>query len=188
MGLYLGYVGGWPIVGLGVLSIISGWCYTGGPFPVAYTPFGELFVLVFFGLVAVGGTYLLCTGHVSIVAIEAGLAVGSLTAAVLLVNNHRDAVADARVGRRTLAIAVGQQFSIVIYAGLMLLPFTVLSLISRTLPRGHVWPALIAAPAAIWLIYSFALAKPGPILNKRLVQTVLVQFLFSALLCAGLLM
>src|SRR5260370_22685686 len=90
MGLYLVHVGGWPIFLLGILSIASGWGYTGGPCPVAYTPFGELFVVAFFGVGAVGGTYLLWTGHMSSAAVSAGLAVGSLTAAVLLVNNPRD--------------------------------------------------------------------------------------------------
>jgi len=188
MGLYLIYVGGWPIFLLGVLSIASGWCYTGGPFPIAYTPFGELFVLVFFGLVAVCGTYLLCTGHVTDVAVAAGLAIGSLTAAVLLVNNQRDAVADARVGRRTLAIVAGPRITVGIFAALMALPFVLLPMIGRSLSHGHVWPAAIAAPAALWVTYSFARAERTPILNRRLVQTVLVQLLFSALLSVGLLM
>ena len=187
LGLYLVYVGGWPIFILGILSIASGWSYTGGPFPIAYTPFGELFVLVFFGLVAVCGTYLLCTGHITAVAVEAGLAVGSLTSAVLLVNNQRDAVADARVGRRTLAIVAGPRITAGIYAGLMLLPFGLLPLIGPALSRGRVWPAVIAAPAALWLIRAFACAERGPVLNRLLVQTVLVQLLFSASLSIGLL-
>src|SRR5262245_25427724 len=107
MGIYLIWVGGLPIFLLGVLSIVSGWAYTGGPLPIAYSPFGELFVVAFFGLVAVCGTYWLCTGTLGSAAIHAGLAVGCLTGAVLLVNNHRDAEADARVGRRTLAIVTG---------------------------------------------------------------------------------
>jgi 1,4-dihydroxy-2-naphthoate polyprenyltransferase len=188
LGLYLVYVGGWPILMLGVLSIASGWSYTGGPFPIAYTPFGELFVLVFFGLVAVSGTYLLCTGHVTAVAVETGLAVGSLTSAVLLVNNQRDVVADARVGRRTLAIVAGPRITARIYSGLMLLPFALLPLIGQALSRGRVWPAVIAGPAALWLIHAFARAKGGPIFNRLLVRTVLVQLLFSALLSIGLLM
>jgi 1,4-dihydroxy-2-naphthoate octaprenyltransferase len=187
MGLYLIYVGGWPIFLLGVLSIVSGWGYTGGPFPIAYTPFGELFVLVFFGLVAVCGTYLLCTGHVTRVAIETGFALGSLTAAVLLVNNQRDAVADARAGRRTLAIVAGQRVTIGIFAALMMLPFALLLPINLALPHGHVWLPVIAAPHALWLIDSFARAERTSILNKRLVQAVLVQLLFSALLTIGLL-
>src|SRR5476651_447015 len=128
LGLYLVAVGGWPILLLGMLSIVSGWAYTGGPLPIAYTPLGELFVVAFFGVGAVCGTYWLCTTSVGPAAFEAGLALGFLAGAVLLVNNYRDAEADARVGRKTLAIIVGPHVTVWIYAGLILLPFALLPL------------------------------------------------------------
>jgi 1,4-dihydroxy-2-naphthoate octaprenyltransferase len=185
-GVYLIYVGGWPIFVLGILSIASGWGYTGGPCPVAYTPLGELFVVAFFGVGAVGGTYWLCTGHITSGAVLAGLAVGSLTGAVLLVNNHRDAEADARVGRKTLAIMAGPDLTIWIYAGLMLLPFAFLPLIVSGSFRGSVLPAVIALPLAAVLIYRFAREPQGPIFNRILVETVQLQFWFSLLLSLGL--
>ncbi len=185
-GSYLVLVGGWPILVLGVLSIASGWAYTGGPRPIAYTPLGELFVIAFFGLGAVGGTYWLCTGALTAAAVEAGLAVGSITGAVLLVNNHRDAAADARAGRRTLAIVAGPNVTIAIYAVLMLLPFALLPLIGDALPRGHAWPAWIALLPALAVMYRFAVEPRGPIFNRILVQTVQVQLLFSLLLSLGL--
>jgi 1,4-dihydroxy-2-naphthoate polyprenyltransferase len=186
MGLYLVWVGGWPILLLGVLSILSGWAYTGGPLPIAYTPLGELFVVVFFGLGAVCGTYWLCAGGLGWAAAEAGLALGLLTAAVLLVNNHRDAEADARVGRWTLAIAAGPTATVWIYAGLMLLPFALLLPMGRALPHGHVWPALIALPPALLIIQRFMRVPRGRAFNRILVQTVQVQFLYSLLLAIGL--
>ena len=186
MGIYLGFLGGWPILLLGVLSIASGWGYTGGPVPIAYTPLGELFVVAFFGVGAVGGTYFLCTGQISSPALWTGFAIGSLTAAVLLVNNHRDVVPDARVGRRTLPIVVGPTLTTAIFVGLMLLPFALLPLIGRTLPHGQVWPALVALPLALVLIYRFARDPRGPVFNRILVQTVQVQFAFSLLLVIGL--
>ena len=188
MGLYLVSVGGWPILLLGVLSILSGWAYTGGPLPIAYTPLGELFVIAFFGVGAVGGTYWLCTAYLGAAALEAGLALGLLTGAVLLVNNYRDVEADTRVGRRTLAIMAGPQGTAWIYAGLMLLPFTLLLPIGHSLPRGHVWPALAALPLVLALIYRFTHEPHGRGFNRILIWTVQLQCLFGLLLGVGLIL
>jgi 1,4-dihydroxy-2-naphthoate octaprenyltransferase len=188
MGLYLVYVGGWPILLLGVLSIAAGWSYTGGPYPIAYTPLGELFVIAFFGVAAVGGTYFLCTAQISTAALATGFAIGSLTGGVLLVNNHRDAVSDARVGRRTLPIVAGPKMTIAAFIGLMLLPFALLPLIGHALPHGNVWTTVLALPLALMVIYRFACEPRGPVFNRILVQTVQVQFAFSVLLSIGLLM
>ena len=116
VGIYLAVIGGWPILLLGMLSIVSGWAYTGGPLPIAYTPLGELFVIAFFGVGAVGGTYWLCTGYFGSAALLTGLALGLVAAAVLMVNNHRDAAPDARRGRRTLAIVADPRVTTWIYA------------------------------------------------------------------------
>ena len=186
IGVYLAVIGGWPILLLGVFSILSGWAYTGGPLPIAYTPLGELFVVAFFGLGAVCGIYWLCTGAVNTVAIETGLAIGLLTGAVLLVNNYRDVEADTRVGRRTLAIVAGPALTAWIYAGLMLFPFALLHPISDALPRGSVWPALFALPVAIVMIYYFVREPRGRGFNRVLVRTVFTQLLFGMLLSLGL--
>jgi len=186
MGLYLIAVGGWPILLLGVASIASGWAYTGGPLPIAYTPFGELFVIAFFGVGAVCGTYWLCTATLDAPSLAAGLALGLLTGAVLLVNNFRDVEADTRVGRRTLAIVAGPQGTACIFAGLMLLPYALLPLIGRALPHGHVWPPLITLPLTLALIYRFMHEPSGRGFNWILVWTVQIQLLFSLLLIAGL--
>jgi 1,4-dihydroxy-2-naphthoate octaprenyltransferase len=186
MGFYLVLVGGWPILLLGVLSILSGWAYNGGPVPIAYTPLGELFVVAFFGLGATCGTYWLCTAHLGPAALEAGLAMGLLAGAVLEVNNYRDAEADARVGRRTLAIIAGPSITIWIYAGLMLLPFALLAPMGQALSRGHVWPALVAAPVALALVHRFIHEPRGRGFNRILVRTVQMQSLFGLLLCLGL--
>ena len=186
MGVYLVFVGGWPILLLGILSIASGWAYTGGPFPIAYTPLGELFVVTFFGVGAVCGTYWLCAAYLSSAAIEAGLALGFLAGAVLLVNNYRDAEADARVGRRTLAIVAGPQVTIWLYAGLLLTPFALLPVIGNALPNSHVWPALVALPLALLVIYRFSHERHGRGFNQILIRTTQLQFLFGLLLCLGL--
>ena len=188
MGLYLAFVGGWPILLLGVLSILSGWAYTGGPLPIAYTPFGELFVVGFFGVGAVCGTYWLSTASISPAAIEAGLALGLMAGAVLLVNNYRDAVADARVGRKTIAIVAGPRITTWIYAAMLLVPFALLPSIGLGLSRGQVWPAFIAMPLALVLIYRFLREPRGRGFNGILVQTAQLQFVFGLLLCVGLLL
>lgn len=186
IGAYLVWVGGWPIALLGAASLLSGWAYTGGARPIAYTPLGEVFVVLFFGVAAVGGTYWLCTGKMAAVAVEGGVAIGLLTAAVLLVNNHRDAKADYRVGRRTLAIVCGPVLTRCIYAALLFVPFCLLADIAASLPRGHTWPALLASPMAVLLVYRFAVEPAGPGFNRILVQTARLQHLFGLLLAAGM--
>lgn len=188
IGLYLAFVGGWPILLLGALSILAGWAYTGGPLPIAYTPFGEAFVVIFFGVGAVCGTYWLCTASVSPAAIAAGLALGLIAGAVLLVNNYRDAVADARVGRKTIAIVAGPRITTWIYALMLLLPFALLPSIGFGLPSGQVWPTLISLPLTLVLIYRFLREPRGRGFNRILVQTAQIQCVFGLLLCAGLLL
>jgi 1,4-dihydroxy-2-naphthoate polyprenyltransferase len=185
-GVYPILVGGWPILAIALLSILCGWAYTGGPWPIAYTPLGEIFVVAFFGLAAVGGTYWLCAAQLDSPALIAGLAIGLFTSAVLTVNNHRDAEADARVGRRTLAICAGPRLTAWIYAGQMLVPFALLAVLNYDLPRGHVWPALFALPLALRLIYRFANEPRGPGFNRILVGTAQTQAVFGSLLCLGL--
>ena len=143
---------------------------------------------MFFGLGGVVGTYFLSTGQISFAAIVAGIALGSLVGAVLLVNNYRDVESDARVGRQTLPIVVGPTLTIMIFAALMLLPFALLPLIDRHLTHGQVWPALIALPLAIAMIYRFSQEPRGPAFNRILVQTAQVEFAFSVLLTIGLCM
>jgi len=187
-GIYLVTVGGWPILLLGLASFASGWAYTGGPRPIAYSPLGEVFVIAFFGIGAVGGTYWLCTLHFSAAALAGGLACGFFAAAVLLVNNQRDLETDARAGRLTLPMATGARATHWLYGAFMLLPFALLPLLARELPRGQVWLALIAIVPALALIARFAREPRGPGFNAILVRTAQVQLLFALLLCGGLIL
>ncbi len=107
VGLYLVWVGGLPILIVGVVSLICAVAYTGGPFPLAYHGLGDLFVMVFFGFVAVAGTYWVQAGDLEPGVWLAGAGVGSLTTALLVVNNLRDIETDARAGKRTLAVRLG---------------------------------------------------------------------------------
>jgi 1,4-dihydroxy-2-naphthoate octaprenyltransferase len=108
VGVYLIAVGGWPIAVVGVLSLVCAVAYTGGPFPLAYHGLGDVFVFVFFGLVAVGGTYWVQALALPADVILAGAAIGALDTAILVVNNLRDIETDARAGKRTLAVRLGR--------------------------------------------------------------------------------
>src|SRR5208283_4599256 len=125
----------------------------------------------FFGVAGVAGTYWLACGAIGPAPIVAGLALGLFAAAVLLVNNHRDRVEDARNGRRTLAILLGPQGSAALYAALMLAPFSLLLPLDALLPSQYTLVALAAAPLSLWLIRGFFHEPPGPGFNLILAQT-----------------
>ena len=115
VGIYLVFRGGWPIVIIGILSIASGILYTGGPWPLGYLGLGDLFVLIFFGPIAVGGTFYVQTLEISSIVIFAGLAPGLLATALLAVNNLRDEPTDKKVGKLTLAVRFGTTFTRIEY-------------------------------------------------------------------------
>jgi 1,4-dihydroxy-2-naphthoate polyprenyltransferase len=188
IGLLLVWLGGPVILGLGLFSIAAGWAYSGGSRPVSHGPFGELFVLVFFGLVAVGGSHYLQAGQWSPMIVPAGLAIGSMAAAVLLLNNYRDLAADAAAGRRTLAAVLGPARSRGLYAVLMLLPLALTPWLAlHAPPHPAAWLAWVSAPLLLLLIRRMRRAT-GAALNPVLGQTALAQAAFGLLLSAGMLL
>jgi 1,4-dihydroxy-2-naphthoate octaprenyltransferase len=106
----LGY-GGWPLLVIGVASIVCGIAYTGGPWPLGYNGLGDVFVFVFFGLVAVGATYFVQAGVITPEAWIIGAGIGALAANILVVNNYRDVETDAHAGKRTLVVRFGRRFA-----------------------------------------------------------------------------
>jgi len=185
LGLLLVWIGGWVILGIGLFSIAAAWAYSGGTRPVSYRASGEAFVLVFFGLVAVSGTYYLQAGQWSTVVLPTGFAIGAMAAAVLLLNNYRDLAADCAAGRRTLAAVLGPARVRALYAALMLLPFALppwLALREPPLPGASL--TLLALPLALLLIRRMQ-RRAGSALNPVLAQTALAQFAFGLLLSAG---
>lgn len=119
VGVYLVGVGGWPILVVGLASLACAVAYTGGPFPLAYHGLGDPFVFVFFGLVAVGGTYWVQALRLPAEALWAGAGVGALSTAILVVNNLRDRRTDAAAGKRTLAVRLGRRGSQLEYVALV---------------------------------------------------------------------
>lgn len=136
LGLYLIFVGGWPVVVLGFLSALAGYLYTGGPRPVAYTPASEATVFVFMGLLIVSLTYAVQAGGFPLYVVLAAVPLGCLVAAILLANNIRDLEADRRGGRRTLPIVFGRRGGILVFRALILLSYLAAAVlvVSGTLP------------------------------------------------------
>jgi 1,4-dihydroxy-2-naphthoate octaprenyltransferase len=179
-GVYLIAVGGIPILVIGLASLAAGFAYSSGPRPLSHGPFGEVYVIVFFGLVAVAGSYYLQMGQLPDVAVAlTGIAVGCYAAAVLLVNNRRDTVADLRAGRKTLAGRLGTRATRWLYGLLVLVPFPMLAAAWGMQALGLVWLGL---PACLWLAVLFARMPVGPDMNAQLGRTALVQVLVGALL------
>lgn len=185
-GLYLVAVGGWLFLLLGLASLAAGYAYSGGPRPVSYTPAGEVFVFVFFGLVAVAGSHYLQLGHLSAVGLLGGVAMGLFASAVLMVNNYRDLDDDAAVGRRTLAVALGRERSRKAYALMVTLPFVCVIGLWPLLPaHAPMLLALAALPKSLGLAREFTL-REGAALNPVLGETAQAQLIFGALLCVGM--
>ncbi|MBK8319761.1 MAG: 1,4-dihydroxy-2-naphthoate polyprenyltransferase [Betaproteobacteria bacterium] len=180
-GIYLVWHGGWPIVVIGLASLTAGWAYTGGPAPIAYRPLGELFVWIFFGLVAVGGSYYLQTLSLTPTALIAAALVGLHAAAVITVNNYRDLDGDAKNGKNTLAVRLGRLATKRIYAAEMLAPYALLPLLAASLGWLAALPVL-SLPLALKLIQRFYREAPGPVFNRILAASAGLQLAYALLL------
>ena len=189
-GAYLIATAGWELLLVGAASILAGVLYTGGPRPYGYEGLGEVFVFLFFGLVAVTGSYFAQVEELTWEAFVLAVPVGLLASAILVVNNVRDLETDRRAGKRTLAVRLGRSRARGLYAGMVYLAF-----LCAPLP----W-LLGSADLSAWLLLSWAalpLAVPvvrivrsrsdGPSLNGALARTGMLQLVFCALLSAGIL-
>jgi 1,4-dihydroxy-2-naphthoate octaprenyltransferase len=179
---------GLPVLAMGAASVLAALAYMGGPRPIAYTPFGELIVFVFFGLVAVAGSGYVQIGAVTAPMWLAGAAIGSLASAVLVVNNHRDIAHDAATGRRTFAVIAGTRASARLYAVLMLAPFSAVPVLVWMTGSAWLWLPLLALPTAIGLVRALPETPPGVAFNGMLLRTVMLELLFGALLTVGTLL
>jgi 1,4-dihydroxy-2-naphthoate octaprenyltransferase len=187
LGVPLVLAGGVPIVIIGLLSIVAGYAYTAGPFPLAYLGLGEVFVLLFYGLAAVKGMAYVLTGTgMSPWAELAALQVGLQSSALLAVNNTRDVAGDVLVGKRTLAVRFGGRFARVEIASLVALPYL---LGACWIVAGHWWAAVLplaTLPLAVRLVHGVWREPPSRRFNVFLAQTALLQVVFCALAARGL--
>jgi 1,4-dihydroxy-2-naphthoate octaprenyltransferase len=177
--------GGWPIVVIGLFSLFFAYAYTGGPFPLAYLGLGEIFVVLFFGIIAVAGTFYLNTLAWSWESVLAGLQIGLHASVLLAVNNLRDIESDHAAGKRTLAARFGLTFARRENAALVMAPF-VLGI--AWLPLGYLWAFLLplmTLPLAWWLARACLEAAPDRSVNRLLAQAAALHTAFGLLLALG---
>jgi 1,4-dihydroxy-2-naphthoate octaprenyltransferase len=188
-GIYLIVVAGWQLLVVGAASIAAGVLYTGGPRPYGYEGLGELFVFLFFGVVAVAGSYFVQITHLNWEAFALSVPVGLLAAAILVVNNVRDIDTDRRAGKRTLAVRLGRDRTRTMY-GAMLAGAFLLAPVTWLFGPLSVWLLLcwLTAPLALTLVRLVAHHVDGPSLNQALAKTGMLQLCFCVLLSAGLLL
>jgi 1,4-dihydroxy-2-naphthoate octaprenyltransferase len=188
-GIYLVAVAGWQLLIVGAASILAGVAYTGGPRPYGYEGLGELFVFLFFGVVAVAGSFFVQVQRLDWEAFALAVPVGLLAAGILVVNNVRDIDSDRRAGKRTLAVKLGRErtrwlYAAVVYVAYVLTPVTWVfgpTTAWVMLP----WLTLPLAAAAVRIVRS---RTDGPSLNGALARSGMLQLAFCVLLSAGLLL
>ena len=189
VGLPLVVHGGWPVLLMGVASIVAALAYMGGPRPIAYTPLGELTVFVFFGLIAAVGSYYLQTGEVSRSAWLAGSSIGLIAAAALAVNNIRDFVHDAEVGRRTLVVALGKRTAERCYQAAVILAYVLIVALAVTdMRRIGLLAVLLTLPTSVALVRDLPQSAPGLPYNELLFRTFKLELLFGACFTIGALL
>ena len=188
-GAYLVVVAGWQLLLVGAASILAGVLYTGGPRPYGYEGLGEVFVFLFFGIVAVAGSFFVQVKHLNWEAFALAVPVGLVAAAILVVNNYRDLDTDRRAGKRTLAVRLGrartrQMFAVIVYVAYLLTPVTWVF--------GPLRPWLflpwLTVPLAAAIVRTVRNRTDGASLNEALARTGMLQLAFCMLLSAGVLL
>jgi 1,4-dihydroxy-2-naphthoate octaprenyltransferase len=185
-GLYLVRLGGWPIALIGIASIASGIAYTAGPFPLGYHGLGDVFVMVFFGPVAVCGTSWVVSERLPQSSMLGSIVVGALATAILVVNNVRDSETDRVVGKRTLVARWGRTFGVVEYAALLALAYASVAGLAVLERSPWLLSPLSTAPVALRLAQTLHRSRDGETLNRTLRRTALLLLVVALLLSAAL--
>jgi len=187
-GLYLAVVAGWPVVLVGLASIAAGIGYTAGRWALGYIGLGDAAVFLFFGFIAVAGTYYVQARSLSPLALAAAIPVGALCTNILVVNNVRDMDSDRVSGKRTLAVLLGRTAGVIEYTLLIALAYGVPVLLWRA---GELGPSVLlpvlTLPMAVLLLRGVATRRDGPSLNAALVGTARLHAIFGALFALGML-
>jgi 1,4-dihydroxy-2-naphthoate octaprenyltransferase len=186
VGLGLIPYGGWWLLAVGISSILSGYAYTAGPLPLAYVGLGDIFVLVFFGIVAVCCTFYVQVGFVSMDAFLAATAIGGLSTNLLVVNNLRDVDTDRRASKRTLVVRLGRVFSLWEYRLFLLWSQVAVVWMAFRLNDSWVQLPILILPFGIALWIALPKAQSAEDFNRLLARTALFLVLYSTTLSFGL--
>src|SRR6478735_4413465 len=185
-GLALAATTSWWLIVVGLASIAAAWFYTGGPRPYGYAGFGELFVFVFFGVVATVGSAFVQIVRVTPLALGASVPVGLLAVALLVVNNLRDIPGDTVSGKRTLAVRLGDKRTRILYTVLMYLPFVIVPVVAGLSGRPLAAASLFVVVFVNKPVLTVLQGAKGPALIPVLGATGRVQLLFGIVFAAGL--
>lgn len=183
-GVPLLYRGGWPMLIVGLASILAAYAYTGGPFPLAYHGLGELFVIIFFGFVAVGGTFYTHSLQLTRSAVLAGFATGALAAVLIVINNLRDVDGDRVSNKRTLAVRFGERFARAEVVFFALVPFAALVWLCWMRDQWGLLLPIVALPLALLLLARVQSSR-GAGLNRCLALAGGLQWAFGILFVLG---
>lgn len=188
-GLYLVWIGGWVVLLIGLLSILFGILYTGGPYPLGYNGLGDLFVFIFFGIIAVMGTYYVHALHWSLFSFWASLPVGALAVNILVVNNLRDVGQDRLSGKRTLGVLLGEKALKWEYSLLLLLAYAIPFIILIRF-ESNLWILLplLSLPLSLPLLNQIWNHDDKRSLNRTLERTAQFMVLYGVLFSIGILM
>lgn len=188
LGLYLVYLSDWWIFIIGIMSLIAGYAYTAGPYPLSYNGLGDIFVFLFFGFVGTIGTYYIQTLEITPFVFWASIPVGALITNILVVNNYRDIEEDKVAGKRTLAVVYGGRFSRIQYLVFMIVSYAILLVVYLTFKQSlFVFLPLLTLPIAIKLI-KMIFNTTGRELNETLALTAKLSALYGLLFAVGILL
>jgi 1,4-dihydroxy-2-naphthoate octaprenyltransferase len=179
--------GGLPIIGIGLISVLCGYAYTSGPYPLAYKGLGDFFVIIFFGIVSIGGVYYLHTGKLSLDSYVLGLQVGFLAAVLIAINNFRDMNTDLKANKKTLAVRLGKVFVRWEILLLIIMPFILnIYWLQKSWISAGLMPMLVL-PLGIIVIKNIFQQEPSPKFNQFLAQSAVLHLLFGVLISLGFL-
>ena len=185
-GLFLVWRAGWPFLLLGLLAIVCAVAYTGGPFPISYLGLGELFVFLFFGVLAVAGTAYVQTLHLTRLALAVSAPLGALAVGILIVNNLRDIPTDTAAGKRTLAVRIGARNTRFEYGLMLLIAMAAPVVFFLVGWLNWSWLLTVLAWPVFYRLWQAVSTRTGPALNPSLGNTGKALLLYSVLLSAAL--